>query len=90
MSQQNDTPALPCDANHAAERNAVRVGRKWMYRGEVVPQPKFLTRYELAERWHCHAETIKRKQDAGLLAAVRIGRRWLYRMSEIQQMEANT
>lgn len=33
----------------------------------------FLTRKDLAFRWQCSAETIKRRQRAGLLKALHIG-----------------
>ena len=49
---------------------------------------KFLKRRELAARWRCSTETIKRKQRAGLLTPVRLSARMLlYKLSEIEALE---
>jgi hypothetical protein len=51
-------------------------------------QGKFLKRTELAARWRCSVETIKRRQRSGLLNPVRLSQRsLLYLMSEIEQIE---
>jgi len=48
----------------------------------------FLKRRELAARWRCSKETIKRKQRAGLLNPVRLSARMLlYKLSEIEALE---
>jgi len=50
---------------------------------------KFLKRRELAARWRCSAETIKRKQRSGLLKPVRLSQRLLlYKLSEVEALEA--
>jgi hypothetical protein len=48
----------------------------------------FLTRRELAMRWRCSGETIKRKQRRGLLHPVYVTRKLLYRIAEIESLEA--
>jgi len=49
---------------------------------------QFLKRRELAARWRCSTETIKRRQRAGLLHPVRLSQRLLlYKVSEVEQME---
>jgi hypothetical protein len=49
---------------------------------------KFLKRRELAARWRCSGETIKRKQRTGLLTPIRLSQRLLlYRLSEIEALE---
>ena len=48
----------------------------------------FLTRRELATRWRCSGETIKRKQRCGLLHPVYVTRKLLYRIAEIETLEA--
>jgi len=51
---------------------------------------KFLTRAELATRWRCSGETIKRRQRAGLLNPVYLSaRKLLYPLSEIEKLEAD-
>ena len=50
----------------------------------------FLTRRELATRWLCSGETIKRRQRRGLLHPVYLSaRKILYRLSEVEALEAN-
>jgi hypothetical protein len=50
----------------------------------------FLTRRELATRWRCSGETIKRRQRRGLLNPVYLSaRKILYRVSEIEALEAD-
>ena len=53
-------------------------------------QEQFLKRRELAARWHCSTETIKRKQRSGLLHPIRLSQRLLlYKLSEIEAVEAS-
>lgn len=52
---------------------------------------EFLTRRELARRWKCSTETVKRRQASGMLRPVRLGaRKLLYRLAEIEAIENNT
>jgi hypothetical protein len=55
------------------------------------PEPDdltYLTRLELASRWRCSCETIKRKQRAGVLHPLYLSqRKLLYRLSEVQAIE---
>jgi predicted site-specific integrase-resolvase len=49
---------------------------------------KFLTRHELAQRWRCSRETVKRRQRSGDLHPVRLSKRHLlYKVSEIEKLE---
>jgi hypothetical protein len=49
---------------------------------------KFLRRRELAARWRCSGETIKRKQRSGLLHPIRLSQRLLlYKLSEVEALE---
>jgi hypothetical protein len=51
-------------------------------------QEKFLKRRELAARWRCSVETIKRRQRSGLLHPVRLSQRLLlYKLSEVEKLE---
>jgi len=49
----------------------------------------FLTRRELATRWRCSGETIKRRQRRGVLHPVHVQRKILYRLAEVEALEAN-
>jgi len=59
---------------------------------QIVPvnkEEKFLKRRELAARWRCSGETIKRRQRSGLLHPIRLSQRsLLYKLSEIEALEA--
>ena len=53
------------------------------------PTERLLTRRELAQRWSCSTETVKRKTAAGILTPVRFGLRFVrYRLSQIELLEA--
>lgn len=48
----------------------------------------YLSRKQLASRWSCCVETIKRKENCGLIPAVRLGKRFVrYRLSDIERIE---
>jgi hypothetical protein len=50
---------------------------------------KFLTRRELAKRWRCSGESVKRRQRAGLLHPFYLSeRKLLYALAEIEALEA--
>jgi hypothetical protein len=50
---------------------------------------KFLTRRELALRWRCSGESVKRRQRAGLLHPVYLSeRKLLYSLAEIEALES--
>lgn len=51
-------------------------------------EPVLLSRRELAARWHCHVDTIKRRETEGLVHPVVVGHKRLYKLSEIQRIEA--
>jgi hypothetical protein len=68
--------------------------RKKRVRKTIVSQPggaegeRLLTRRQLASRWACSGETIKRRTRAGLLYPVHFGPRMLrYRLSDILRIE---
>ena len=46
-----------------------------------------LTRKELALRWKCSEETLKRRQKAELLKALKLGRLVRYRLSDVVAVE---
>ncbi len=47
-----------------------------------------ITRSELASRWRCHAETLKRKEKSGQLHPIRFSERMVrYRLSEVRALE---
>tara|TARA_R110002096_G_scaffold24760_41_gene78144 strand:+ start:4688 stop:4870 length:183 start_codon:yes stop_codon:yes gene_type:complete len=48
----------------------------------------YITRKQLAARWSCSIETIKRKERSGLLNPIKFGQRFVrYRLSDIEQIE---
>jgi len=47
-----------------------------------------ISRSELATRWSCSQETLKRREKAGLLRAWKNGRLVRYRMEDVLQLEA--
>jgi hypothetical protein len=55
-----------------------------------APGATFLTRRELATRWRCSGETIKRRQRCGKLHPVYLSaRKILYRVGEVEALEAD-
>ena len=60
-----------------------------MAKTQITSPERFLTRAELAERWSCSVETIKRKTKSGLLHPLRFNERMLrYALSEVLAVEA--
>lgn len=48
----------------------------------------FITRTQLAERWACSTESLKRYERRGIIHPVKIAARMLrYRLAEIEQLE---
>ena len=47
-----------------------------------------LTREDLALRWRCCIETIKRREKSGALKALKLGRMVRYRMADVRAVEA--
>jgi len=55
-----------------------------------TPGATFLTRRELAMRWRCSGETVKRRQRPGLLHPIYLScRKILYRLAEVEVIEGN-
>jgi len=51
-------------------------------------QELLLSRKDVARRWGCHIETVKRWEADGRLKAIKIGGKFLrYRLSDIEQLE---
>jgi hypothetical protein len=51
-------------------------------------EQRFLKRSELAARWRCSVETIKRRQRSGALNPIRLSQRLLlYSLKEIEALE---
>jgi len=54
----------------------------------MKPPTEMLTRKELAERWRCSIETIKRRERAGILRPVLLGARMpRYRRLDVEDIE---
>lgn len=52
------------------------------------PSEQFLSRAQLAKRWSCSNETIKRRTAAGILKPLRFNQRFLrYRLSDVVRIE---
>ena len=47
-----------------------------------------LDRKELAQRWRCGVETIKRREKSRVLKALKLGRLVLYRLADVEAVEA--
>lgn len=48
----------------------------------------YISRKQLAQRWSCSIETIKRKERSGFIKSIRIGQRFVrYRLADIEQVE---
>lgn len=51
-------------------------------------KPIFITRPQLAARWNCSTESLKRYERRGIIHPVKIAARMLrYRMDEIENLE---
>lgn len=55
---------------------------------QETAEPVLLSRRELAARWQCHVDTIKRREVEGKVHPVIVGHKRLYRLSDIQRIEA--
>lgn len=56
----------------------------------MKPPTEMLTRRELADRWRCSIETIKRRERAGILHPVLLGARMpRYRLMDVEEIEKN-
>ena len=47
-----------------------------------------LSRKELAQRWRCCMETIKRREKSRVLKALKLGRLVRYRLADVEALEA--
>ena len=56
---------------------------------KILPAEKVttLTREDLALRWNCSKETLKRRQRSGVLPALKLGRLIRYKMEDVQAVE---
>lgn len=55
----------------------------------LASEDRLLTRDEVATRWGCCRETVRRKELLGILTPVRIGPRFVrYHLSEVLKREA--
>ena len=45
------------------------------------------SRRQLAQRWGCSVETVKRREKSGLLTVIKIGKHARYRVSDIEAIE---
>jgi hypothetical protein len=53
----------------------------------IVEQQLHLSRQQIAERWQCSTETIKRREKAGILPSHRLGGLVRYRLSDVERIE---
>jgi hypothetical protein len=65
------------------------VGFAWAYMTQQLPKPTvlLLSRQQLADRWGCSIETIKRRERAGIIRPVILGRLVRYREADIEAIE---
>jgi len=49
--------------------------------------PKLLSRRDLAFRWNCSIETLKRREKAGILNPTILGRLVRYKLEDIEAIE---
>lgn len=54
----------------------------------VQNKTPLLTRRDLAVRWQCSVETIKRREACGIVQPLRLGRTVRYREADIERIEA--
>jgi hypothetical protein len=52
-----------------------------------IEQKIHLSRHQIAERWQCSTETIKRREKAGILPSHRLGGLVRYRLSDVERIE---
>jgi glutamine synthetase len=50
--------------------------------------PKLFSRKELATRWNCSIETLKRREKSGILNPTVLGRLVRYKLEEIEAIES--
>jgi CHAD domain-containing protein len=76
-------------ANNLSQSNAGKQAKEAPARDSNPPKNRpFLRRDQLAARWICSLETIKRYEKRGILHPVKIAARMLrYRMEEIEALE---
>lgn len=48
----------------------------------------FLTAHELAQRWRCSGETLKRRRRSGQLPAYKLGRSVRFKLADVLAFEA--
>jgi len=48
---------------------------------------QFMTRREIANRWRCHTETIKRREKDGTLRAYKLGGTIRYLLVDVERIE---
>jgi hypothetical protein len=48
----------------------------------------FFTRSQLARRWAVSAETLKRRERAGILRPLKLGRGVRYKVADVERVEA--
>ena len=53
----------------------------------TIGDDKALTTVQVAQRWNCHHETVRRRQREGLLASIKLGRHRRYLLSAVWEAE---
>lgn len=80
---------ITTDAPRSKRKRLARVTKPKTQQRIEAESEQFLSRRQLAARWACSTETVKRKTRAGLLYPVRFNARMLrYRLTDILRIEA--
>jgi len=61
-----------------------------MRKTPTPPTPQMLSRRQLAERWTCSIETLRRRERDGTLNTRRIGSLVRYRLRDIEAIEEDS
>ncbi len=78
-----DILKMTAEAGAATARGQKKPG----FEPEPVPHRPFLTTAQLAERWHCHPESVRRLVRTGALISVRLGRQVRLPLKEVERYE---
>jgi len=71
---------------HASTTLAGKLMMKSTTPNRIVP--KFFSRQDLAIRWNCSIETLKRGEKSGILNPTILGRLVRYKLEEIEAIES--
>lgn len=63
--------------------NVLHSGLQVLHKSEKQNSEEYLTRADVAERFHCSLSTVHRLSKSGVLKPLKFGRRTLFRASEV-------